>query len=250
MSNDETEHDWFTDRIAAALAGGLTADERSRFDAHVATCDACRQELDEMRELEGTMTTLFAPALAGPDFEDRLIARFRDRTTHRLSVASFVERRLRLPAIPALTGFGAHPAVRRAAVAAAAIIVLGGFGYVGSTLMERNRLPGMAMLDSGDGRARSASDLRQIGQAMLGYSNENKGTYPSGPYDADDSVLLPPDGHGDGIANPSKRAEQTRQKIAQVFTAPSSAADKWDFGGGANSALNWSGWNKQGDVSK
>src|SRR3954452_16952542 len=146
MSNPDTEHTWFTDRIAAAITGGLSADEQSQFDAHTAACETCRRELDELRELEGKMTTLFAPALAGPDFEDRLIARFRDRTTSRLSIASFVERRLRLPAFPQ------HPAIRRAAATAAAILLLGGFGYVGNDLMQRNRLPGMAMLADTDGR--------------------------------------------------------------------------------------------------
>src|SRR4051812_42407359 len=107
---EDTEHTWFTDRIAAAIAGGLSPDEQSRFDAHVATCEPCRREADELRDLEDRMTTLFAPALAAPDFEDRLIARFRDRTTSRL--------RLRLPQ------FTTHPAIRRAAATAAAIILL------------------------------------------------------------------------------------------------------------------------------
>mgnify|MGYP003580980538 CR=1 FL=1 len=29
---------------------------------------------------------------------------------------------------------------------------------------------------------------------------------------------------------------------AEVFTCPSSNAEKWDFGGGSNTALNWSNW--------
>ncbi len=36
---------------------------------------------------------------------------------------------------------------------------------------------------------------------------------------------------------------RTEEISAEVFTCPSSNASKWDFGGGANTALNWSNWN-------
>jgi prepilin-type processing-associated H-X9-DG protein len=35
---------------------------------------------------------------------------------------------------------------------------------------------------------------------------------------------------------------RTQEITSEVFTCPSSNAEKWDFGGGSNTALNWSNW--------
>src|SRR5262245_56726247 len=109
------EHEWFQDRIADALAGGLPADERQRFETHRAGCADCAREFDALAETEKTMTQLFASAIPTAGFEDRLIAGLRGRAP-----------RLRI-----------NPFVRRAAIAAAAAIVLGGFGWVANHQMER-----------------------------------------------------------------------------------------------------------------
>ena len=37
----ETDHTWTREQMAAALTGGLSADEQSRFDAHLAACETC-----------------------------------------------------------------------------------------------------------------------------------------------------------------------------------------------------------------
>jgi prepilin-type N-terminal cleavage/methylation domain-containing protein/prepilin-type processing-associated H-X9-DG protein len=116
-------------------------------------------------------------------------------------------------------------------------------------------------------RVKCASNLRQIGQAILLYSNENKGAYPrtqysTGPNTTDKCV--PTWGTGATAQDPfSALAGQgtpatpsyddvtaalflllrTQEITAEVFTCPSSNAEKWDFGGGSNTALNWSNWN-------
>src|SRR5205085_5450651 len=43
---------------------------------------------------------------------------------------------------------------------------------------------------------------------------------------------------------------RTQDITSEVFTCPSSNAEKWDFGGGANTALNWSNWNSTAGVLK
>ena len=35
---------------------------------------------------------------------------------------------------------------------------------------------------------------------------------------------------------------RTEEITSEVFTCPSSNAEKWDFGGGSNTALNWTNW--------
>jgi glycine cleavage system regulatory protein len=152
MSSIEIEHDWFTGQIGAYLSGGLGDEERARFESHACDCSACRDELEQIRQMESAMTQAFAAAVPGADFEDRLLGRLR----------------LRIRPRP-----WEHPLVRRIAVAAAVGIVVAGFGYVGREYLEHGRLPIAALQ-----KARQASNLKQLGTGMLAYSNENKGTLP------------------------------------------------------------------------
>jgi prepilin-type N-terminal cleavage/methylation domain-containing protein/prepilin-type processing-associated H-X9-DG protein len=107
-------------------------------------------------------------------------------------------------------------------------------------------------------RVKCASNLRQIGQAILLYSNENKGAYPRTGYSAAATgVCTPTWGTGatgqdpfltGGPTNNDVTAAlflllRTQEITAEVFTCPSSNSEKWDFGGGSNTALNWSNWN-------
>jgi hypothetical protein len=142
------DHEWFRERIAAHLAGGLNDEERVAFDAHRAACPDCAREFEAIEQTEKKMTQLFAAIAPGTNFEDQLLGR------------------LRLSA-PLLR---INPLVRRAAIAAAAAIVLGGFGYVANRQMEHGGLQ--------IARVKSASNLRQIGQAILLYANEHRGVEP------------------------------------------------------------------------
>jgi prepilin-type N-terminal cleavage/methylation domain-containing protein/prepilin-type processing-associated H-X9-DG protein len=110
-------------------------------------------------------------------------------------------------------------------------------------------------------RVKCASNLRQIGQAILLYANENKGNYPRTYYAPGNSPGTctwgsspqggvtggaPPDPFitGGPAANDVTAAIylllRTQEITSEVFTCPSSSAEKWDFGGGSNTALNWS----------
>jgi len=109
-------------------------------------------------------------------------------------------------------------------------------------------------------RIKCASNLRQIGQAILLYANENKFAYPrtitassatqagttctwgTGSQNAD-----PFTGAGAPAVNDVTAAlfllMRTQEITAEVFTCPSSNAQKWDFGGGTNTAQQWVNWN-------
>jgi prepilin-type N-terminal cleavage/methylation domain-containing protein/prepilin-type processing-associated H-X9-DG protein len=107
-------------------------------------------------------------------------------------------------------------------------------------------------------RIKCASNLRQIGQAILLYSNENKGAYPRTLVSSATGTPFTPT-WGTGATNsdpfltngPSANDVtaalylllRTQDITPEVFICPSSSAEKWDFGGGANSNLNWSNWN-------
>jgi prepilin-type N-terminal cleavage/methylation domain-containing protein/prepilin-type processing-associated H-X9-DG protein len=104
-------------------------------------------------------------------------------------------------------------------------------------------------------RVKCASNLRQIGQAILLYSNENKGLYPRTRYSPATSVTptwgTQPTGSdpfltGGPINNDVTAALflllRTQEITSEVFICPSSNGEKFDYGGGAQTALNWSNW--------
>lgn len=101
-------------------------------------------------------------------------------------------------------------------------------------------------------RVKCASNLRQIGQALLLYANENRGAYPRTYYVAGNALTL--NNTGFDITNPFNTTTgnvgennvpaamflllRTQDITSEVFTCPSSTAEKDDFGGGSNSAQN------------
>jgi len=108
-------------------------------------------------------------------------------------------------------------------------------------------------------RVKCASNLRQIGQAILLYANENKGSYPRTYYNSTGTYACtwgsgiygngaPPDPFAAGSSSPKGNdisaalylLLRTQEITSEVFTCPSSNAEKWDFGGGSNTALNFS----------
>jgi prepilin-type N-terminal cleavage/methylation domain-containing protein len=109
-------------------------------------------------------------------------------------------------------------------------------------------------------RIKCASNLRQIGQAILLYSNDNKGQYPKAVGSTGASVL-PTWGTGASATDPFVASGtpappsandvtaalfllmRTQDITSEVFICPSSNAERWDFGGGSNTAQNWSNWN-------
>ena len=115
----------------------------------------------------------------------------------------------------------------------------------------------------GSNRVKCASNLRQIGQAILIYSNDAKGPYPRTVY-VGGATVTPTWGTGAAGPNPFKPGGpapndvtaalflllRTQDITSEVFTCPSSDAEKWDFGGGSNTALNWSNWNGVAGVQR
>ncbi|HTL99974.1 MAG TPA: zf-HC2 domain-containing protein, partial [Candidatus Omnitrophota bacterium] len=67
------EHEWAKEQIAAHLAGGLSADERARLEAHTASCAECIAEIDAARRFDRQMDELFAPVRAKAGLEERVI---------------------------------------------------------------------------------------------------------------------------------------------------------------------------------
>jgi prepilin-type processing-associated H-X9-DG protein len=109
--------------------------------------------------------------------------------------------------------------------------------------------------DERAGPIHCASNLRQIGQAILLYANENRGAYPRTTFVGGD-VVRPVWGTGAACTQPFSSAGpqpndvtaalflllRTQEITSEVFTCPATAQERWDFGGDDKTALNWSNW--------
>jgi uncharacterized protein DUF4349 len=112
MTNNQTEHDWFNEQIATALAGGLSETERSRFDSHAKDCSPCAAALAEAKAADHTVAGFLADLQPPEGLEDRIVGRLR------------AQRRFD------------HPLLIRTATAAAAAILVGSAGWVGTRFLQ------------------------------------------------------------------------------------------------------------------
>jgi len=104
-------------------------------------------------------------------------------------------------------------------------------------------------------RVKCASNLKQIGLAILLYSNENRGAYPrtkaSTPVAAGTTHFMTALGHTNPDPFTSNATDatdnvpqalflllRTQDITSEVFTCPSSNAEKDTYGGGTNAAIN------------
>jgi prepilin-type N-terminal cleavage/methylation domain-containing protein/prepilin-type processing-associated H-X9-DG protein len=106
-------------------------------------------------------------------------------------------------------------------------------------------------------RVKCASNMRQIGQAILLYANDNKGAYPRTIFVSSTTVTATwatgatasdPFATGTTVSSNDVTAAmflllRAGDITSEVFTCPSSNAQKWDYGGGTNTAQNWCNWN-------
>jgi uncharacterized protein DUF4349/putative zinc finger protein len=70
---NHADHQWAREVLPAHVAGGLSAEERTRLEEHVASCAECIAELDALRRFETSMEQMFAPMRPQPGLEERVI---------------------------------------------------------------------------------------------------------------------------------------------------------------------------------
>ena len=139
------------------------------------------------------------------------------------------------------------------------VLMLGLLGTAGVTAAQRARETA--------NRARCASNLHQIGLAILLYQQDNSQLLPrtvmGGPDDRKPTWGTPYADHKDlgptadaDPFDPRKSAQPAANDVTaamflllrneqispRVFVCPSTRQSAWDFGGGKNSAQNWTNW--------
>jgi prepilin-type processing-associated H-X9-DG protein len=118
-------------------------------------------------------------------------------------------------------------------------------------------------------RIKCSSNLRQIGQAILLYSNDNRGGYPRTTYDVAKPTPVwgtPYEGNAELGAREQRKVDafivknsdvvpapndvtaalflllRTQDITSEVFICPSTGLEKWDFGGKTNAPIMWTNW--------
>lgn len=122
------------------------------------------------------------------------------------------------------------------------LVILGILALVVAALM-----PSLCRSRETANRVKCASNLRQIGQAMLIYANDNRGAYPRLIYVPGAALTS---GTGASSNSPFSACRpndvtgalflllRTQDITSEVFTCPSSNAEKDLYGGGANGPIN------------
>jgi autotransporter-associated beta strand protein len=113
------EHAWVHENLGAYLAGGLSAEERGRLDAHVNGCAECFDAFTEARDADRAAQRALAgltPPGEGMTFEERIVTHTREATMSKWR----------------------HPLVRRMAYATAASVALAATGVFASFAMHQN----------------------------------------------------------------------------------------------------------------
>lgn len=68
------EHDRWADSAGAYVLGAMPADERAQFETHLATCTACREEVDDLRPAAEALPMASPPVLPPRALKDRVMA--------------------------------------------------------------------------------------------------------------------------------------------------------------------------------
>src|SRR5450755_196004 len=124
-----TIHEQIDELLAADLHGELSAAERDAFHAHLVDCAGCRQAFQEEKNMHKLLNETIADKKSDTGFEQRMVARFRDRVPQRPGLVQLVANLVRLRAVQLtaaaalllsmvqmgrlITGESAAPMVRR-----------------------------------------------------------------------------------------------------------------------------------------
>ena len=127
-------HDRWADAAASYLLGALPEDEHEAYEAHLATCADCREEIDLLAPAVHALPASVEPVTAPPELRARIMAEV-EREAALLAAAGPEADRVSEPASPRRRRRWSLPLPRLAPIAiAAALLIIGagaGIGIVG-----------------------------------------------------------------------------------------------------------------------
>lgn len=161
---NETDHDRWRDDLAAHALGALGPGEAAEVERHLAGCEECRAELDELRPVVGLLPESVPRVELPPELRGRLMEQVRSEG-ERPRAASGFRNLLRRGG----SGLALRPL---AGLAAVALLVAGLAGYAISgggsdgdeTTVIAGRSPGVTaqMVRDGDSGTLRLANLRQL----------------------------------------------------------------------------------------
>jgi hypothetical protein len=190
-----------TDALSALADGRLSADESARLEAHLAGCDACTRQLDELQRVRAMLSSLGQAPVP------------RSFRLHPSDVTT--------PAPATAEGFATRARTYAPQLAMAAVLLLGaviafdvgtrGSGESGSfTTAERNATESLAM---GDEAAQPAADSANGAAESADGDDAAGGTDPASPAAAmtqsEDAPQPPADAATAATAEAARRAESS-----------------------------------------
>jgi anti-sigma factor RsiW len=151
------DHQRHADDPAAYLLGALNDLERQAFEAHLAACPACREQVDALRPAANALPRSVAPLAAPPELKRSLMAVVESEAAERGAAPAPARRSIRERLAAMLPSFeGARPAV--AWVSAAFLLAVGIAGGIGIAQLGSNDERGKTLSASVDkARVPSAS---------------------------------------------------------------------------------------------
>jgi hypothetical protein len=94
-----TIHEQIDEFLAADLHGELSTTEQSALHAHLLECAQCRKDFQEEKNMHKLLNETMSDQKADPAFEQRMVARFRDRVPQRAGLIRLVANLMRFRAV-------------------------------------------------------------------------------------------------------------------------------------------------------
>jgi anti-sigma-K factor RskA len=157
-------HDRWGDSVASYLLGALPAAEREPFEAHLAGCPACRQEVDDLAIAVDALPMSVPPLVPPPELKDRIMAVV-EREASLLAAAGPAADR---PPAPARRRWALPRLSPRIATAMAAVLAIGVLvGFAGNGLLAGGGRTVTATVDPGAAPGARAQVELDDGEATL-----------------------------------------------------------------------------------
>ncbi len=170
-----SDHAWVQENLDAYATGGLSVQERSRVDHHLASCSACAHVKTEILEMEQLMEGLFMPVRPDVGLEDRVITKLRRARKPRPSWLRFVTAAAAVLVLGLVGGGvqmwmsgGVVPLPGMKNMSAQAFLFgnekegLEGLGFIGGTKLEESKKASFGTVDIDPAKPEADTDIQYM----------------------------------------------------------------------------------------
>ena len=202
-----TIHEQIDEFLAADLHGELSTAEQNALHAHLIECAQCRKDFQEEKNMHKLLNETMSDQKADPAFEQRMIARFRNRVPQRTGLIGLLSNLMRFRAV-------------QITAAAAVLLALAQMGRM-ITGEKGSTLP--VTVYSADSLKESKNEpveaIRQLPSFVGNAETENDSKGPSEPAPAPPSLSLDKSSARTVSAPKTKKADLKDEEARAVTTS-------------------------------